>query len=674
MIEILHDVRVGATSRLSSSWRGWVALAALTPASSYSPDPQGRLKSEFRLAPLYRLSVRSFRAEIMNSDLHQLLFKTLSFRSTKTVGSVVTQHKEEYDLFFNHAGDPIIVRWKELKRLQDGDKPRIIAANLKAQHLFRQSLRGLEGLKGYREIDDQVWLDTALKLLKAFMPKRDTLDPPFYGALTDTNTNETRFGTVPYPHGRPKHHWHVLSSFEKRTVVTWKTLSSISRRENRAEDRLNDEDIELINLWTNDSDEKLTRDEVDKWSDYSQTLPRFKRYIYARMAEKFVADFYRYQLGVSAVDVSILQVSGRDVRWKTHDIEADTLIDVKNATVFTSNRRRHNYVDKFKAVAGVDVAIAGVLTDGSGPDREKGIRQTLLGLVTRRDVQESTDAVNTLPDRLFPVTVHYDTGYIPAWAFEIEAYTPDYTVLYEWAAILARKPETIMALAIACGRHQECDVYQVLSQSQRDLVDRFALAVSRSSYRKLTIALFALSEFMHSVVRGENGAAVIRFIRRMISVENFTDWIRREPAQGSSGSGPFERRHVFKIMEYEIDVDCPGGDSGALYDPTGSLSDLLKMLEECGERIALSGINFRHFDAPSPYMLLGKTDRGEKLTIYTYCGGKSKSGFRCDNFPLTLVKHPNCQTCGRLVCNECGYCSERCEERFKRKRPDDDAD
>jgi hypothetical protein len=308
--------------------------------------------------------------------------------------------------------------------------------------------------------------------------------------------------------------------------------------------------------------------------------------------------------------------------------------------------RRHNYVDKFKSVNEVDVAIAGVLTDGSRVKGERGYRQTLLGLVTRRDIQEATDAVNTLPDRIFPVTVHFDSGYIPAWAFELDAYTPGHHVLYEWAVILARKPETILALAIACGRHEQCDVYQVLAQPQKDLVDRLALVVARSSYRKLTIALFVLSEFMHAIVQGKNGAAVVRFIRKMISVEDFT-----------------ER----KIGEYEIYVDCPGGEAGALYDPTNSLKDLLSMLEECGEQIAVSGIAFRHFDAPSPYMLLGKTDRGERLTIYTYCGGTTESGFRCDNFPLSLVKHPNCQTCGRLICNQCGYCSERCFEKLRRK-------
>ena len=71
-------------------------------------------------------------------------------------------------------------------------------------------------------------------------------------------------------------------------------------------------------------------------------------------------------------------------------------------------------------------------------------------------------------------------------------------------------------------------------------------------------------------------------------------------------------------------------------------------------------------------MLLGKTDRGEKLTIYTYCGGKKKGGFRCDNFPLSIVKHPNCQTCGRLVCDECGFCSERCPEGFQRRQSEGD--
>lgn len=593
-------------------------------------------------------------------DIHDLLSNTLSLTSRKLIGSFVTKVNESYELLFSSAGDAIIVRTEELVRLRAGGKPRIIGANLKTQRLLRVSLLSLNTLKGYRETNDHVLLNYALRLVQEFMPKRDNVDPPFYGALSDSISNESRFCTVPYRHERPRLKWDALSSFEERSVARGKTYSSIRRRENRATDRLNDADIKLINLWANDNEQKLTRSDLS--SEYSKTLSRFKRYIYARMAEKFVAEFYEKQLSVKANDVSILQLGGQDSRWKTHDIEADTLIDVKNATVFSSNRRRHNYFDKFKSVDEMDVAIAGVLSDANGPRYEKGIRQTLLGLVTRRDVVDATDAVNALPDRLFPVTVYFETGYIPAWAFELAEYTPDYEVLYEWAVILARKPETIMSLAIACGRHRECDVYPALSESQRGLVDRFALAVSRSSYRKLTIALFSISEFINSVAQGKDGAAVIRFLRRMISIEDFTDWPRTitVPYSGLVLSGS---RQLKIGDEYEIYVDCPGGDAGCLYDPTNSIKDLLSMLEQCGEQIASSGMTFCHFDAPSPYMLLGKTDLGERLTIYTYCGGRSKSGFRCDNFPLSFGKHANCRTCGRLICDECGFCSERCVAR-----------
>ncbi|MDO8359648.1 MAG: hypothetical protein Q7T08_06365 [Devosia sp.] len=450
--------------------------------------------------------------------------------------------------------------------------------------------------------------------------------------------------------------------------IRWTDLSDLSiigPGSNEPAKRLDEVDVRLINTWSH-----YPPDRQLSVSDLSlQKSDRFRlnrRFIYARMAEKFVHAFYTEQLRKQAVDVSARQLDENDLRWITHDIAADVPIDVKNATVFGS-RRRHNFVEQFKRTGGREVYIAGVLTEYPAPSL-MGVRQAFLGLVSLPDVERALSAVNELPGRAGPVRLSFDSGYIPPWAFEVDAYRQQYGMGAEWIDILAANPETRIAVSIAGGRHRDSSIYRGMNVVQKAFVDRLVHVIDRASYRKLSIALFAISEFLAALARGNDASNVIRFIRRLISVsaEGFSGTAIRIAGLGSGLIAAKSMRETYKVR-----LGLTPSAIGGLHDPTKSLVELLDLLEKAGDRIARSELKLAHFDAPSPYILLARTISGRKVTVYAYCGGKKDNGYPCERFPLVMGRHATCDDCGRLICDDCDFCSAGCDrgERQGRQMP-----
>lgn len=445
--------------------------------------------------------------------------------------------------------------------------------------------------------------------------------------------------------------------------IRWTNLSDLSITgpwNNDPAERLDEVDVRLINTWSHyPPDRQLSLDDLSL-----QKFDRFRlnrRFIYARMAEKFVHDFYGHQLQKRAEDVSVRQLDGSDRRWVTHDIAADVPIDVKNATVF-GRRRRHNFVEHFKRTGGRDVHIAGVRTEYPSSGL-MGIRQAFLGLVSLPDVERALSAVNELPGRAGPVRLSFDSGYIPPWAFEVDAYRQRYEVGAEWIDILATNPETRIAVSIARGRHRESPIYRGMNRVQKAFVDRLVHVIDRASYRKMSIALFAISEFLATLAIGNDASNVVRLIRRLISIDGFPSTAIRIAGFGSGLIAAKSKRETYRVR-----LNLEPSATGGLHDPTKSLVELLDLLEKAADGIARSELRLEHFDAPSPYILLGRMANGRKVTVYAYCGGKNDNGYACERFPLIMGHHATCDDCGKLICDDCDFCSEGCSDRARRQQ------
>lgn len=551
-------------------------------------------------------------------------------------------------LYFDMSGHTVMMWRRDEAPLRRGEYPFVVGADLTDRRPIAISARHLsslthdyDGLTGAR-------LELVLFELQRFRTEKNRNHGVLDAQLS--HAPEALF-TAPGPEPA-RIRWTNLSD-----------LSIIGSRSNDPAKRLDEIDVRLINAWSHyPPDRQLTLDALS-----FQRSDRFRlnrRFVYARMAEKFVCDFYTHQLQKGAADVSVRQLDGNDPRWMTHDIAADVPIDVKNATVF-GRRRRHNFVEQFKHTGGRDVHIAGVLTEFPS-SVSLGIRQAFLGLVSLPDVERALSAVNELPGRAGPVRLSFDRGYIPPWAFEIDAYRQRYETGAEWIDILAANLETRFAVSIARGLHRESSIYRSMNMVQRAFVDRFVHVIDRASYRKLSIALFAMSEFLAALASGNDVSNVIRFIRRLISIDGFPATSIRIAGFGSGLLAAKPMREIYKVR-----LDLAPNATGGLHDPTKSLVDLLDLLEKAADGIARSALRLEHFDAPSPYMLLARTTGGRKVTVYAYCGGKNDNGYACERFPLIMGHHATCDDCGKLICDDCDFCSEGCHGSARRHRTRD---
>lgn len=557
-------------------------------------------------------------------------------RLPKVLDRIKDELTREESLHLDVSGHAVLMWRRDEAPLRRGEYPFVVGIDLTDQRPTAISARYLSTLTADFDGTSASRLEDALSELRRFRIERHR-----YHGVLDAQVSHVSDALFTAPGPEPARiRWTKLSG-----------LSILDSYGNEPATRLNEADVRLINTWSNhNADWQL------ELADLSiRNSPRFginRRYIYARMAEKFVHEFYVHQLNKQAVDVSVRQLDGRSSDWLTHDIAADVPIDVKNATVFGS-RRRHSFVERFKRTGGRDVHIAGVLTQYP-TSRGMGVRQAFLGLVSLPDVESAQSAVNELPGRAGLVTLSFDSGYIPPWAFEVDAYRQRYDGNC-WVDILATKSETRISVAIARGRHRESSVYLGMNPVQKAFVDRLAHVIDRASYRKMSIALFAISEFLAALARGHDASSVVRFIRRLISIEAFPGTAIRIAGLGSGLTAAKSTRETYKVR-LDIDPSTIGG----LHDPTKSLGELLDLLEETGDSIARSGLKLEHFDAPSPYILLARTTNGRKVTVYAYCGGKKDNGFRCERFPLVMGRHATCDHCGKLICDDCDFCSEGC--------------
>ncbi|HAJ64799.1 MAG TPA: hypothetical protein DCP31_40800, partial [Cyanobacteria bacterium UBA8543] len=110
------------------------------------------------------------------------------------------------------------------------------------------------------------------------------------------------------------------------------------------------------------------------------------------------------------------------------------------------------------------------------------------------------------------------------------------------------------------------------------------------------------------------------------------------------------------------------------YHPLG-IYDPLKIIDELCETLSVLWNNrhqsqiseFKIFKFNGRGLLQGKRDSSEQLTtIIAYCGGFVEKKGKCGFSPLVLGKHNHCINCGKLICPECNYCSENCQQKLKR--------
>lgn len=546
-------------------------------------------------------------------------------------------------LVFDKDRRPIVTKETWIAALKAGEQKRIIGARIDDPGLTAIRQHDLPSLLSLDEVVDSQATKELEKNIRRFMKDRLREGPPYFRAI----------GGYPHWGYQEKHSFRIFSygnaesdEIKSKIEKFWRygasvqfshRVLSIGFRDNIGF-YIEKPDEALILSWAgqsaSDGDEHIISRGSMRMKDSAK---RYTRLIYARLAEKTAISIYSSLSNETVEDCSILQTRGKDNRWRDFDIWASRPLDVKNTTVYRQNARQ-NFVPKFKRSGSQDVVISAFATMRG---TFGGIEQTYLGEVSQHDLELSRAAVQRAFPGLETIQVRFDDQHLPAWSFEYPFGQLNYEELFNAYLLLAERPESILAAALAAGNVHEIGAYTRLSARQRRIIDSFFQVVLESTYSKRTIVIFAVSGFISEVLSGGAPLSFVRFFRKLFQMEELGR--RYGDGVGAKKCPPF-----------------PESNTGGLPDPLHSVRNMFDLLERAAEAISASGLDFEAFHAQNPHVLLGRLKGGRQVTLYAYCGGRSKASIPCDTFPLILGKNDTCHRCGKLVCHECGFCSSGC--------------
>lgn len=397
-----------------------------------------------------------------------------------------------------------------------------------------------------------------------------------------------------------------------------------------------DEDRTLSKKWT---------ERVDEGND-----SKLARCFSARLAERATAEVYK-RFGHQVRDIAIGQLGSDDDRWRACDLLVDgNPVDVKNARKsYKSLRYVEHCVPSFKALRKQEVRIAGVLSDYVTPrkllKRKKDDQspETLFLGETDLTRQRTLREWFAIPDILDLSDPRRSTRtVVPPWMFE---YPPD---------VYAARDGAIRVLH--AKSFPATDVFEQAGIKPLP----YAIAVGHPAVQEQAAALddearaFALC-LMKAVGRfGLSLPAVYLAVLR--------HWVQSLRLPHARRLPPARYRDIV-LLQGTTRPDLPL----AILDPLRTVPVLINCLDtlhrqsdtdlSCFSKFRLSGVGI--LQGASTGM---SPDRWR--TLVAYCGGwrlDGKTKVKCDHYPLVLGDHSSCPRCHRLVCRECGHCSEGCQ-------------
>lgn len=374
------------------------------------------------------------------------------------------------------------------------------------------------------------------------------------------------------------------------------------------------------------------------------------RLLSARMAEKAVAEYYQC-LRYDVVDIAITQLHGSKCeRWKDFDLLVDGHpLDVKNARQSFSSP--DTYVQhcvpsfKFERQSGQDVSIAGVLSKyGTEAQISAGeISCRILGETNIAHVRRLHVWMRKRFGQLLNLDGLWTHGYLPGWIFEYpnEHYARrvaaiDYLekILNQFKAEPGFPAKDIPGWLLAlCPNHNLALSFDLPKPNKTILSDLHSLN-DQIGFSRPTLFVYAMGILLESL---RDGVA-------------------------SDEVGP-----VLKDLFF-----CDSASTSPLWllDTQGYVAGLIDLLLLAYDECAQQKIRFVGFKMPHPSILIAQREDLSWMTLMAYCGGWRQAPVRvkCGASPLVFGKHTVCPSCARLICDKCGYCSDKCDLAEARQR------
>lgn len=446
------------------------------------------------------------------------------------------------------------------------------------------------------------------------------------------------------------------SEFRDRLVKLFSSVEEVKTSHNAQEIyvELDIRDEEIAKHWAGDS-------------KYDAVIAKM---LSARAAEKAAKKFYE-KAGLCVEDISIRQLDGKAGDWTTHDLFVDSTVavDVKNA------RRPINggafYVEHTVPRFKLDrksrhVRIAGILSpylqlqyiQKPNTATFKIDELIFLGETSRDRIDQ---LASTFGSATFEVTRNYENT-VPNWVFgyprvwyrafsaEIKRFTDgcEWPAKDEWEYVLdgSERMQAVPALCVA-GKPLPTEISSRLSGWQVDFYLRLQRLVGDPPALPM-IFLAVLTDFLGRL-KGDHADFSPEAYRPMLFTGN--------PRYTTS---------------YPL---------GAI-DPLGLVDELVNTLTTLWSGRAKANLDrFSSFRFGGLGILQGREKEQQNwVTIVAYCGGvvygKDESGAvlltadgrpqsekgKCGHTPLIIGKNSTCPSCGKLVCDKCGFCSKPCQE------------
>ncbi len=415
-------------------------------------------------------------------------------------------------------------------------------------------------------------------------------------------------------------------------------LGSTGKAETLISPAIDTRDSTLCVEWSN---KKANADSAS--SALSEFLGSYEaaRLLSARAAERAAAQYYR-SLGEQVTDVSATQLVKSDQQWKDFDLLVGARpIDVKNARKSFSSPDTYveHCVPKFKIERkyGAEVSIAGVLSDYGTEDQiwSGELKCQILGEINVSSIRRLYLWMRQRFGALLNLDGLWRQGYVPGWMFE-----------YPESHYLQRR-ETIIRLADAlkdARRASKSDDegipgWMLTLSANRELIESLRISDTR---RKLLRDLHLLN-------------SEVGFSRPSLFLYSMGVMLESMLIDSSSDR---TASVLTELLFFDGDETHPL----FLLDTQRYVASLIDLLSRVREEVVRSNVRFSSFLMPHPSILRGQREGLGPMTLIAYCGGwrEVPTQVKCGAAPLFFGKHQTCASCGRLVCDDCGYCTESC--------------
>jgi len=384
-------------------------------------------------------------------------------------------------------------------------------------------------------------------------------------------------------------------------------------------------------------------------SDYEKA-----KMLSARFAELKTAEFFRVT-GHVVEDVALHQLTRKTEEWKNYDLLVDDVlpIDVKNARhTFNGTQFVQYTVKRFKTdQSGQDVKVFGVLSPylkfddirlAMAGDEPVYDDVTILG-------ETSAKTISTLQVEFSKRNLRVLFGLSdkwPVWVFnnKLEWYEDQKRalILFKDAAKKIRPNQW------SCLNYRPLPQFLISGMIIPEILKQdllpwqiwyLAKLEDKAKNDGLTLPWLYLFTFQH-------------FIEAMTNLRSAED-------KEYSPKG-YEVILFGTVPGKEPEFNC--GRPAGLIDHVAAMGKLINALTILwSERRTTQLETLRDFVLKDQGLLRASNPFGKQVTVLAYCGGWITKLGRCGNFPLILGKHITCESCGMLICDECGHCSDQCK-------------